>query len=136
MQNWRNPARRIPYIITRETILQNSHWMTDGLAIELKAPGGFTQKRILCGSLRLARFRRAVLLPERKNLLPPLRGLFGNFVVVSAGNDLKGFRPAVVSKQLTAGTRRNYFVCASDDKFDRAVIILQVFSRIEPVQQK
>jgi hypothetical protein len=70
----------------------------DGLAIELKTPGCFTQKRILCGSLRWTRFRRAVLLPERKNLLPPLRGLFGNFVVVSAGNDLKGFRSLVPIK--------------------------------------
>ena len=80
------------------TILQNSHWMTDDLAIELKNPGGFTRKWIWCGLLRWSRFRRAVLLPERKNLLPPLRGLFGNFVVVSAGNDLKGFRPVVSFK--------------------------------------
>ena len=86
------------YSQMRETVLQNNHSMTDDLAIELKNLVRFTQKRIWRGSLRWARFRRVVLLPERKNLLPPRRGLFGNFVVVSARNDLKGFRSVVSLK--------------------------------------
>ena len=83
----------------------------------------------------MSRFRRAVLLPEGKNLFPPLR-YCPDVVVMGAGDDLKIFRSLIFLKQTASGFHRNDFIGASENNFYRSSIVLEAFGGIEAVEQK